>query len=80
MLEELARQMREEKEYLRLEKERIERERLRMLSDKDEQLQKMHSYMNDFSITEAKQPREEPKIKSTRKNYKDIEGEMEDYE
>jgi hypothetical protein len=38
MLEELARQMREEKEYLRLEKERIERERMRMLSDKDEQL------------------------------------------
>ena len=30
--------MREEKEYLRLEKERIERERMRMLSDKDEQL------------------------------------------
>lgn len=35
MLEELARQMREEKEQLRLEKDRIERERHLMLNDKD---------------------------------------------
>ena len=49
MLEELARQMREEKEYLRLEKERIERERMRMLSDKDEQLKKMQNYVDEFS-------------------------------
>jgi hypothetical protein len=50
----------------------------------------MQNYMNDFSITEAKEPRHvtirepirEPdqKPKSNRKNYRDIEGEMEDYE
>jgi len=54
MLEELARQMREEKEYLRLEKERIERERMRMLSDKDEQLKKMQNYMDDFGTNEPR--------------------------
>ena len=44
--------------------------------------------MNDFSINEAKEPRhvtirehtKDPYPKSSRKNYKDIEGEMEDYE
>jgi len=57
MLEELARQMREEKEYLRLEKERIERERRRMLSDKDEQLKKMQNYMDEFGTNGDGVPR-----------------------
>lgn len=61
MLEELARQMREEKEYLRLERERIERERLRMLSDKDEQLNRMNNYIQDFS-NEARGPKQTPKL------------------
>jgi hypothetical protein len=34
MLEELAKQMREEKEQLRLEKDRIERDRFEMIKDK----------------------------------------------
>lgn len=46
----------------------------------------MQNYMNDFSIASAKEPRHvtirepEQKPKSNRKAYRDIEGEMEDYE
>ncbi len=94
LLEELAKQMREEKEQLRLEKERIERERQRMLEDQTSQAQKMNAYLYDDSVGRSIDSRLEEgltrsqariartigeKASVTRRPYRDIEGEMEDY-
>ena len=78
--------MREEKEQLRLEKERIERERA--LFDEEDAKDKMKEYMYDENrlnddidkntahITDLLHD----KSNLTRRPYKDIEGEMDDYE
>ena len=49
MIEDLAKQMKKEREFLRLEKEKIEREKIRIIGDKTEQMARMNAYINDFN-------------------------------
>jgi len=118
MLEELAQTMKVEKEQLRMEKERLARERALIQQDKDEHIHQMERYMSDYNeqtnalsrqvkdlenqktmlvtkveekleegalaneqlLASIKQAQIESQKAANRKNYKDVEAEMEDYE
>lgn len=82
--------MREEKEQLRLEKERIEREKHRLVEDKETSRGRMNLAMRDnlnkritAGVNSAHKDITDmvhDKSNLTRRPYKDIEGEMDDYE